>query len=166
MVCCIQRGLHALTEAFCRLPITKRGKGQVLPLNGSCLRVELSYTYLITLFALHCPSIIQPGEKPPEGIRFAHLRRFENSQWERKYVSRVRRLIHHYDVYSLIWCFPHISGAGYGEEFHDVIDGHSSLGQGILNCWSASGHPICYIDVERLLSGVLRTHSLHTPVRV
>ena len=28
-------------------------------------------------FALHCPSIIQAGEEPPEGVRMALLRRFE-----------------------------------------------------------------------------------------
>jgi len=31
MVCCIQRGLHALTEAFCRPPTTKRGKALSCP---------------------------------------------------------------------------------------------------------------------------------------
>ena len=31
MVCCIQRGLRALTEAFCRPPTTKRGKGTIFP---------------------------------------------------------------------------------------------------------------------------------------
>ena len=35
MVCCIQRGLRALTEAFCRPPTTKREKGTI-----SCLATD------------------------------------------------------------------------------------------------------------------------------
>ena len=34
MVCCIQRGLRGLTEAFCRPPAMKRGKGTILPRDG------------------------------------------------------------------------------------------------------------------------------------
>ena len=77
MVCCIQRGLRALTEAFCRPPMTKRGKGTILPRDGPNPRIGLPYTYLMAWFALHCPSIIQAGEEPPEGIRMALLHRFE-----------------------------------------------------------------------------------------
>ena len=66
MVCCIQRGLWALTEGFCRPSATKRGKGQVVPRDGSCPRLEMPYTYLMAWFAFHCPAIIQPGEEPPE----------------------------------------------------------------------------------------------------
>ena len=47
MVFCIQRGLHVLTEAFCRPPTTKRGKGIVLPRDGPNPRVEMLYTYLM-----------------------------------------------------------------------------------------------------------------------
>ena len=34
MVCCIQRGLRGLTEAFYRPPATKRGNGTILPRDG------------------------------------------------------------------------------------------------------------------------------------
>jgi len=132
MVCCIQNGLRTLTETFCRLTTMKRGKGQVFPLDGPYPRVELLYTYLMMWFVLHCPSIIQPGGEPPEDIHFAHLNHFENSQWERKYVARVQRLVHCYDTCSLFRCFPHIPSAGYNEEFRDEEDGHSSLRQGIF----------------------------------
>jgi len=79
MVCDIQRSLRALIEAFCRPPATKRGKGQVLPRDGPCPRVEMPYTYLMVRFALHYPAIIQPREELPEGVRFAHLRSFGKS---------------------------------------------------------------------------------------
>jgi len=85
MVCCIQRGLRALTEAFCRPPTTKRGKGTVLPRDGPNPRIGLPYTYLMAWFTLHCPSIIQAGEEPPEGVRMALLRRFEGCSWSKTY---------------------------------------------------------------------------------
>jgi len=47
MVYCIQRGLHALTEAFYKPPAMKRGKGIVLPRDGLNPRVEMQYTYLM-----------------------------------------------------------------------------------------------------------------------
>jgi len=117
----------------------KEGEGTSFPCDGSCPRVELSYSYPMAWFTQHCLSIIQSGE-PSEGVHFAHLRRFKNSQWERKYIARVQRLIHCYDVYSLFRCFHYISDARYGEEFRDVGDGHSSLGQGIFK-WLVSIRP-------------------------
>ena len=48
----IQHDLRALTEAFCRQPATKRGKGQILPRDGPNPRVELPYTYL--MHGSHC----------------------------------------------------------------------------------------------------------------
>ena len=74
MVCCIQRGFHALTEAFCRPPTMKSGKGTILPRDGPNPRIGLPYTYLMAWFALHCPAIIQAGEEPPEGVRIVDLR--------------------------------------------------------------------------------------------
>ena len=154
IVCGIQRGLHALTEAFCRLPATRRGKGQILPRDGPNLRVEMPYTYLMAWFALHCPAIIQPEEEPPKGVHFAHLRRFEGSQWLRVYITETQKLVHHYGAYSLYRCFPSIPGAGYGEEFFDLGDGRSSLGQGVFN-WLVNIRPshlvymcgdICYLE--------------------
>ena len=116
MVCCIQRGIHALTEAFCRPPTTKRGKGTVLPRDGPNPRIGLPYTYLMAWFALHCPAIIQPGEEPPDDVRMVHLRRFDGSLWSRICVAIICKLLCHHDVYSLFWCFPYIREAGYGEE--------------------------------------------------
>ena len=52
-VCCIQRGLPALTEAFCRRPATKRGKRSIQPCDRPCPRVKFLYTYLMVWFALH-----------------------------------------------------------------------------------------------------------------
>jgi len=79
MVCCIQRGLRALSEAFYRPPATKREKGTILPRDRPNARIGLPYTYLMAWFALYCPAIIQAGEEPPEGVRVAHFRRFEGS---------------------------------------------------------------------------------------
>jgi len=78
-------------------------------------------------FTLHCPTIIQAGEEPPEGVRVAHLRRFEGSSWSRIYVAAVHKLLCRYDVYSLFWYFLYIRDAGYDEEFKDVGDGRTSL---------------------------------------
>ena len=77
MVCCIQRGLRVLTEAFCRPPMMKRGKGTILPREGPNPRIGLPYTYLMAWFALHCPAIIQAGEEPLRVSEWgfsAHLR--------------------------------------------------------------------------------------------
>jgi len=108
MVCGIQHDLLALTEAFCRPLATKRGKGQVFPCDRPCPRVEMQYTHLMALFALHCPAIIKPGEDPSEGVHFAHLRRFKGSQWLQTYIAEVRKLLCHYNEYILYRCFPSI----------------------------------------------------------
>ena len=47
MVCCIQRDLRALMEAFCRPSAMKRGKRTILPRDGPNPRITLSYTYLM-----------------------------------------------------------------------------------------------------------------------
>jgi len=137
MVCGIQRDVRALMEAFCRPPATKRGKGQILPHDGPNPRMEMPYIYLMAWFVLHCFAIIQPGEEPPEGVHFAHLCRFEGSQWLRTYIAGMRKLIRRYDAYSLYRCFPSIPGAGYGEEFFNIGDGRFSLGQGVFK-WMVS----------------------------
>ena len=74
-------------------------------------------------FALHCPSIIQAGEEPLEGVRMALLHQFEGYSWLLTYVTAVRKLLRRYDVYSLFQCFSYIRDAGYGEEFKDVGEG-------------------------------------------
>ena len=93
-------------------------------------------------FALHCPSIIQAGEEPPEVVRMALLRRSEGCSSLLNYVAAVRKLLRRYDVYSLFRYFPYIRDAGYGEEFKDVGDGQTLLSRGSLNGWLAFGHPI------------------------
>jgi len=120
MVCCIQRGLRALTETFCRPPTTKRGKGTILPCDGPNPRISLPYTYLMAWFALHCPAIIQAGKEPPEDVRMALLHQFEGCSWLLTYVAAVRKLLCRYDVYSFFRCFPYIRDVGFGEEFKDV----------------------------------------------
>ena len=140
MVCCIQQGLRMLTEVFCRPLATKRRKRQVLPRDGPCPRVEMPFTYLMSWFTLHCPAIIHLGEESPEGVCFGHLLRFEKSQWLRTYIAGAQKLICRYGAYSLYRCFLSIPGARYGEEFHDVRDRRSSLGQGIFK-WLVSIRP-------------------------
>ena len=91
-------------------------------------------------FALHYPAIIQAGEEPSEGVRMAHLRRFEGSSWSRIYVAAVRKLLCRHDVYSLFWCFPYIRDVGYGKEFKDVEDDKMSLSRGVFE-WLVSIRP-------------------------
>jgi len=140
MVCCIQRGLRALTEAFCRPPATKRGKGATSPCDGPNSRIGLPYTYLMAWFALHCPSLIGAGEDPPQGVRMALLRRFEGCSWLKTYVAEARKLVRRYDVYSLFRCFSRIRGADYDEEFKDAGEEQSSLSRGVFE-WLVSIRP-------------------------
>ena len=91
-------------------------------------------------FALHCPSIIQAGEEPPERVRMALLRWFEGCSWSRTYVAAVRKLLCRHDVYSLFRCFSYIRNAGYGEEFMDVGDGQTSLSRRVFE-WLVSIRP-------------------------
>ena len=100
----------------------------------------MPYTYLMAWFTLHYPTIIQLGEEPPDGVRFAHLHLFEGSQWLRTYIAGVQKLIRRYDTYSLYRCFSSIPGARYGEEFYDAGDERSSLGQGVFK-WLVSIRP-------------------------
>ena len=103
------------------------GKGDYL----ASRRTKPQNWFAIYLFdgmvALHCPSMIQAGEEPPEGVRMALLRGFEGCSWSRTYVAAVRKLLCCHDVYSLFRCFPYIRDAGYGEEFKDVGEGQTSL---------------------------------------
>ena len=41
------------------------------------------------------------GEEPPEGVRHAHLHRFDNCHWEGTYLVGVWRLVGRQDLYSL-----------------------------------------------------------------
>ena len=91
-------------------------------------------------FALHCPSIIQAREEPPEGVRMALLRRFEGCSWSQTYVAAVRKLLCRHDVYSLFQCFPYIRDVGYDEEFKDVGEWRTSLSQGVFE-WLVSIRP-------------------------
>jgi len=118
----------------------EEGKWTILSSDRPNPQIGFPYTYLITWCALHCPAIIQAGEEPPEGVRVAHLRRFEGSSWSRTYVAAVHKLLCRHDVYSLFRCFPYIRGAGYGEEFKDVGDGETSLSRGIFE-WLVSIRP-------------------------
>jgi len=140
MVCCIQRGLRALTEAFCRPSVSRRGKGAVLPCDGPNPRVGLPYTYLMAWFALHCPALIGAGADPPQGVRTALLRRFEGCSWQKIYVAEARKLVRRYDAYSLFRCFPRMRDAGFNEEFHDAESGDSPMSRGVFE-WLVSIRP-------------------------
>jgi len=103
----------------------------------------MPYTYLMAWFMLHCPAILQPGEELPKGVLFAHLHRFEGSQWLRTYIAGVRKLVCCYDMYNLYRCFPSIPGAEYGEEFQNIGDGRSLLGKGIFK-WLVGIRPLTW----------------------
>ena len=127
MVCCFQRGLRVLTEAFCRPPATKRGKGQVLSRNGSCPSKDALYILGVVVH-------VALSHHHSTERRTARGRLFCASLpiQEISVVVRAQKLICRYNAYSFFQCFPSIPGAGYGEEFHDVRGGRSSLGQGIF----------------------------------
>ena len=110
-------------EQLCAKTTDKRaGKELVLPRGEPSPRVELPYAYLLAWFTLHCPVLIQPGKEHPEGECYAHLHRFQNSQWVGQYLTGVRRMVSFKESYSLFHCFPNVSGTGYGDEFHDTGD--------------------------------------------
>jgi len=90
----------------------------------------MPYAYLMAGIALHCPVLIQHGEEAPEGECYAHIHRFENSQWVGKYLAEVQRLVERQDSYSLFRYFFLIPGTTYGEEFRNVGDEHTMLGEG------------------------------------
>jgi len=140
MVCCIQRGLRALTEGFCRPSASRRGKGAILPCDGPNPRVGLPYTYLMAWFALHCPTLIGAGVDPPQDVHTALLRRFEGCSWQKIYVAEARKLVRRYDAYSLFRCFPRMRDAGYNGEFHDAESGDSPMSQGVFE-WLVSIRP-------------------------
>ena len=71
----------------------------------------------------------------PEGVRFAHLRHFENFEWEKKYVEGVRKLIRRYDVYSFFQCFPYIPGAKYEKNSTMSEMGYLFMGKVYSNGW-------------------------------
>ena len=105
-------------------------------------------------FALHCPSIIQTGEEPPECVRMALLHRFEGCSWSQTYVAGVRKLLCHHDVYSPFRCFTYIRDTGYCEEFKDVGGRQTLLSRGVfewpVSIWSShllyrSGDT-CYLE--------------------
>ena len=81
----------------------------------------------------------------PEGVRFANLRRFENFEWEQKYVEGVQKLIHRYDVYSFFQCFPYIPGARYGKNSTMSEMGYLLMGKVYSNGWWVLGHLTWYI---------------------
>jgi len=65
MVGCIQSSLRVLTKSFCRVEALEYAKGNVIAdKNGEPLlkmpdpRVELSYTYLLAWYVMHCLSLM------------------------------------------------------------------------------------------------------------
>jgi len=120
----------------------------------------MPYAYLMVWLTLHCPVLIQPGEEPPEGEFYAHLPRFESSQWVGKYLAGVRRLVKRQDSYNLFWCFPLIPGTMYGEEFHDIGDKCTMLGEGTFK-WLVSirlSHLVYYCEDDCYLEPYLPSH--------
>jgi len=116
MVCNIQRGLRALKDAFCSESRRKKATS-VLPSEGRNPRVELPYTYLMSWFAMHCPTLIKPGVVPEGEGDVASVCLFERSSWAAGYVAEARKLVRHKDSYIICRCSPNVSGAGYSEEF-------------------------------------------------
>jgi len=65
MVGCIQSRLRALTKIFCKVEALVDDDGNVLIDQHGDLevkvpnpRVELSYTYLVAWYVMHCPSLM------------------------------------------------------------------------------------------------------------
>ena len=138
MVYCIQHGLRALTEAFYRLPATKRRKGQVLPRDGPCLRDALHISDCMVCIALS--GYHSARRRATKRCTFCASLSIREVIVGATYIAGVWKLVHQYDAYSLYRCFPSILDAGYGEEFYDVRDRTSSLEHGVFK-WLVSIRP-------------------------
>ena len=139
MVAGIHSVLYALAKSFCRVEAIVDAEGNpVTDSNGRPLvktpnrRVELSYTYLIAWYVMHCPTLMTVVY-PSEGFT-PYVQRLENSCWSQYYMYFVRKIILNGNNYQLDRCFPEIHDASYGDQFADseTPDGFTRLSSGIF----------------------------------
>ena len=84
-------------------------------------RVELSYTYLVAWFVLHCPALMTaPHPAPADGfVPFVH--RLEDSAWNDGYMATIRKVMQSSMNYQIFCCFPEIGDGGYGDKFANIV---------------------------------------------
>jgi len=120
MVASIQSGLQVLTKNLCQVEavvdsqdrqmVDSEGRPEVKTPN---LRVKLPYTYPMSWYIMHCPSLMTAALR--------RLRPFcaEAGEFELVTVLYVLCSKMSNSNYQLDRCFPKISGASYGDKFAD-----------------------------------------------
>ena len=103
-------------------------------------RVELSYTYLVAWYVMHCPSLMTTVHTSEGFVSF--LQNLECSTWQYTYMFYIRRTIQSDFNCQLIWCFPDIQYISYVDRFLDFAgpDGFTTLSTGVF-CWLINIQP-------------------------
>jgi len=96
MMGCIQSRLQALTKTVCKVKALLDANGNALTdrhdnsevkmLNP---RIELSYTYLVAWYVMHCPSLMMVAYTSEDFVPF--LQKLERSIWQHTYILHIRR---------------------------------------------------------------------------
>jgi len=87
----IQSGLQVLTRSLCQVEaLVDKESNPLIDLNGkpqfktANFRVELSYTYLMTWYVMHFPSLMTAVSALESFVPF--VQRLENSNWIHYYM--------------------------------------------------------------------------------
>jgi len=141
MVGCIPRGLRLLTKSFCHMETLVDEEGNTLvdqndtpQLKMPNPRVELSYTYLVTWYVMHCLSLITAVQASEGFVPF--VQRLKRSSWNHSYMFFIRRIIQSEMNYQLARYFPEIYDTSYRDHFLDFAgpNGFTTLSTGAF-CW-------------------------------
>ena len=79
--------------------------------------VELPYTYLMTWYVMHCPSLLSAVQSSDDSMPF--VQRLERSTWNGCYMLKIWQILQSSMNYQLVRCFPDFSKSLYGEQFSD-----------------------------------------------
>jgi len=121
---CLQSGLWVLCQNFCNVVIEEDKEGNiVVGPNGEPKvktpnpHVELPYTYFMTWYIMHCPTLMSEVQSSEDFMPF--VQQLEHSSCSGWYMLMIRQILQSSMKYQLVRCFLDFPGASYGERFFD-----------------------------------------------
>jgi len=138
MVGCLQSVLRTLCQSLYNVVVEKDKEGYVVVSTDGRPRVrtpnphlELPYTYLMTWYIMHCPTLMSAVQSSEDSMPF--VQRLECLAWNGWYMLKIRQILQCSMNYQLVRCFPEFSRALYGEKFSDRP---LSFRRGFFGGWS------------------------------
>ena len=98
MVGCLQSGLQVLCQSFCNVVIEEDKEGNIVvgpdgepKVKTPNPHVELPYTYFMTWYIMHCPSLMSEVQSSEDFMAF--VQQLEHSSWSGWYMLMIRQIL-------------------------------------------------------------------------